>query len=79
MNLRIAGVIAGAGLVLTACGGGSSSKPVAQSAVAPPVVSATPTSSPVVTPTVAPPTIALSPFLLAFPEVSLHLLQVMAR
>jgi len=47
MNLRIAGTLVGIGLALTACGGGSSSKSVAQPAVPPsPVVSVTPTPTP---------------------------------
>jgi hypothetical protein len=49
MSLRIAGALVGAGLVLTACGGGSS-KLVAQPTVSPPVVSATPTPTPTVAP-----------------------------
>jgi hypothetical protein len=59
MNLsaRVTGVVVGVVLVATACGGGSSAKPVAQPPVSsPPVVSATPTPSPVVTTPVVTPT-----------------------
>src|SRR5664279_3523326 len=56
MKLRIAGVLVGATVLATACGGGGSSgTPVAQPPVSsPPVVSATPTPTPTPTPTVAP-------------------------
>jgi hypothetical protein len=53
-SVRVTGVVVGVVLVATACGGGSSAKPVAQPSVSsPPVVSATPTPvpTPVVTPT----------------------------
>jgi hypothetical protein len=56
LSVRIAGVVAGVVLAVTACGGGTS-KPVAQPFVSsPPVVTATPTPSPspVVTPKPAP-------------------------
>src|SRR5450756_253858 len=50
-SVRVTGVVVGVVLVATACGGGSSAKPVAQPPVSsPPVVSATPT--PVPTPVV---------------------------
>src|SRR5664280_1965891 len=63
-SVRVTGVVVGVVLVATACGGGSSAKPVAQPSVSsPPVVSATPTPvpTPVVTPTPVVPATPKSP------------------